>query len=120
MGGFNFINPVGAPPQAQPQPGPVGTMPAGQTNTQDPQSIYLQQALASMGKQQQGSPMGLGSNLLADALDQYALKQRQAQMAPTPQMADPGLGGGNDALNGNMGIPQISQSQLAAIFGGGG
>lgn len=46
---------------------------------QDPQSQYLLQALQSLGKTpQMGNAMGLGSNLLADALTQYGLKRRQA------------------------------------------
>ena len=58
----------------------------GQT---DPQSQALLQAMKSLGQQPQGKVTGLASNLLADALLQYSLKQRQQQqerqnLAPTP------------------------------------
>jgi len=48
---------------------------------QDPHSVYLQEALQSLGQlHSQGDAMGLGSNLLADALDQYALNRRRQQL----------------------------------------
>ena len=47
----------------------------------DPQSYYLQQALAGMRQQPQGNAMGLTSNLLADALDQYSLNKRGNDLA---------------------------------------
>lgn len=57
--------------------------PGGQVPLQgpaDPKSQYLAQALAAMGGQQQGNVGGLSANLLAAALDQYGLKQRQQQL----------------------------------------
>ena len=63
----------------------------GQT---DPQSQALLQAMKSLGQQPQGNVTGLASNLLADALLQYSLKQRQQQqerqnLTPTPMDAVP-------------------------------
>ena len=91
MGGFPglgqslpFLN-----QQAPQQGGPMGAPAPQQMQTpqqaQDPQSAYLARALAAMGQQPQGSAQGLGENLLASALDQYAAKQRQQQLAG-PQM----------------------------------
>lgn len=74
--------------QPQQQAGPMGASPMAQAQgqplmgAQDPKSQYLAAALSALQKTpSQGSPMGLGANLLADALDQYALKRQQDQLS---------------------------------------
>lgn len=86
-GGFFTGQGQQAPQQQQMQGGPMGVSPMAQQGPQqapqqpqDPRSQYLAAAMQAMGKQPQGNAMGLGSNLLANALDQYALQQRQQQM----------------------------------------
>ena len=54
--------------------------PQAAMQSQDPRSQYLARALASLGQQPQGTAAGLGDNLMADAIDQYALRQRQQQL----------------------------------------
>lgn len=102
----------GPPPQQMPPPAQTyGTMPLGQTAAQDPHSAYLQQALQAMlsGKQgNQGNPMGLGSNLLAEALDRYGLangQRQQAQQAQGAQLASDwsGMQQRNAAFSGGLG-----------------
>jgi hypothetical protein len=72
-------------PQTQPQQMQAPQQGAPQ-QAMDPQSQYLAQAIAQMGKQPQGSSTGLGENLLATALDQYALQQRQNGQGSAPQL----------------------------------
>ena len=110
--------------QAQPQQqlGP-GSQPT--TQAVDPQSQYLAQALAAMGKQTQSSPMGLDASLMASALDQYAWKKRQQQISPAGQAAsaqqsqdelqDPGYA----AQNPQGGILGLGH-QFMNMFRGGG
>jgi hypothetical protein len=103
--GFNGL--TGQRPQPQQlTPAMAGTY-AGMTppQAQDPQSVYLAQALQSMSQQPQGNVGGLSANLLATALDQYALQQRQQQLMqagaaqgnggnPPPSLPLQGSGGG--------------------------
>ena len=88
--------------QTQQQPATMGTMPA---QAQDPQSQYLAQALKAIGSTpSQGNPMGLSSNLLAEALLKYKQDQLQRQQQslqnPSPMGVDPSMsianGGGAD------------------------
>lgn len=63
---------------------PTSQPPGGQSPTiggqMDPESAYLASALKGLGQQPMGSPTGLGSNLLADALLMYGYNQRQQQL----------------------------------------
>ncbi len=79
----------------------------------DPQSAALVQAMKSMGQQPQGNATGLGSNLLADALMQYTLKQRQqmANLSPTQMNVGPIQLGGNGLMQSpdlSSGLPDVS------------
>ena len=75
------LQPPAAGPAPQPGPAPV--------QYQDPRSQLLAQAMAAMGKQSQGSATGLGLNLLADAIDQHSLQQRQQQLQGQANGATP-------------------------------
>lgn len=86
MSGFGF-----APQMQQPQ-----AMPMAPQQAQDPQSQYLAQAIAAMGKQPQGNATGLSSNLLAEALMKYKMGQMQGQFTPGGMGSDIG-GAANDA-----------------------
>lgn len=96
MTDFGFVTPQQQPGAQNVAPGQLTPqqvqqlglhMPAGQTNSMDPRSIYLQQALAQMGKQPQGNAMGLDANLMATALDQYSQQKGQQQAAQSQQPA---------------------------------
>lgn len=126
------------PQPGQQQGGPMGLpvapqmqQPLGGQQAQDPRSQYLMAALQQMRGQPQGNAMGLDANLLASALDQYALKQRKQQLDGQPGGAlDPGASGlpsaayinAADPLNA-AGTAQAGQggllSGLTHLFGGG-
>ena len=83
----------------------------GQT---DPQSQALLQAMKSLGQQPQGNMTGLASNLLADALLQYSLKQRQQQALAGPQGALQAQDAAKQALLNDSG-PSMLPSDPAAM-----
>ena len=86
----------------------------GQT---DPQSQALLQAMKSLGQQPQGNMTGLASNLLADALLQYSLRQRQERqnLTPTQMNIDPMQLQGS--IQGPPGIGDVSSTVPDVSFG---
>lgn len=72
-------------PQFQQTPQTMGVPQQPLIGGKDPQSAYLQQALQAMDELgrtgRMGNATGLAGNLMADALLQYGLQQRQKQLA---------------------------------------
>ncbi|MGA0603520.1 hypothetical protein ACO2Q3_22625 [Caulobacter sp. KR2-114] len=113
MTGFSFLNlgqaAQGRQPVRQEQtpiyPGAPQLTPL---QAADPRSAYLARALSDLqsGGHEQGNTMGLASNLLAEALDRYALNKRQQQLA-TPA-------GGISVQGGGM-LPPDAQPPSSGI-----
>lgn len=79
---------MGPTTQVQQAPQTVGVLP----QAQDPQSQYLAEALKSIGQpKQMGNPMGLATNLLASALDDYRQNRPQQQGAQPPAWNSQGM-----------------------------
>jgi len=104
MGGFGFFRaPLGGQTQiAQPQTQPAPVVQPQQV----PQSPSLTQVLAGLGKTPITNTAALGSNLLADALNQYRINHPPKPAGQTPAGQTPAPGGavantaGQDPMDG--------------------
>ena len=76
----------------------------GQT---DPESQYVAQLLKSLGSQPQGNATGLDSNLMAEALLQYAQQQRTPTQTPM-QVGPMSLTGAPGLADTSSALPDVS------------